>query len=121
MTGKTSLATLVSHALVKRHTEQKRRMVVFNFSALRISENETFEDVFKRQCGVDWKDAIANILPETQVECFLGAGQVHSQQLCLQHENLDVCSVWLWCAVHATRNSNPVRRRDCVGHRPAEV
>ncbi|GLD96088.1 hypothetical protein PINS_up004766 [Pythium insidiosum] len=78
MTGKTSLATLVSHALVKRHTEQKRRMVVFNFSALRISENETFEDVFKRQCGVDWKDAIATlptqagymvylVLDETQV------------------------------------------------------
>ncbi|RLN13821.1 hypothetical protein BBJ28_00026610 [Nothophytophthora sp. Chile5] len=75
MTGKTSLATLVSLALVKRHSKEK--MAVFNFSALGISENETFEDGFEQQCGVKWiyakatlpmKDCMVYlVLDETQV------------------------------------------------------
>lgn len=53
-------------------------MSVFNFSALETYENENFEENFKRQCGMDWKDAVATlptqvgyvvylVLDETQV------------------------------------------------------
>nr|CCA24448.1 Crinkler (CRN) family protein putative [Albugo laibachii Nc14] len=57
MTEKTSLATLVSLALVNRHKQENRKEAIFNFSALGISMNETFEDAFKQQCELSWTDA----------------------------------------------------------------
>ncbi|KAK1928910.1 hypothetical protein P3T76_015550 [Phytophthora citrophthora] len=57
MTGKTSLTTLVSRTLVTKHREERKKSVVFNVSALGISEDETFEDIFKQQCEVSWADA----------------------------------------------------------------
>ncbi|KAF4146350.1 hypothetical protein GN958_ATG04473 [Phytophthora infestans] len=33
-----------------------KQMVVFNFSALSTHKNKTFEDNFKKQCEIDWKE-----------------------------------------------------------------
>lgn len=54
MTGKSSLAALVSRDLVNRSKEQKQKVVVASFSLLAISDDETFHDVFKQECKVEW-------------------------------------------------------------------
>ncbi|EEY65446.1 Crinkler (CRN) family protein [Phytophthora infestans T30-4] len=69
MTGKTSLATLVSRSLVDRHTIDNKKMVLFNLSALSTHENETFEENFKKQCEMDWKNAVATL--PTQAKCMV--------------------------------------------------
>ncbi|RLN53924.1 hypothetical protein BBJ29_007810 [Phytophthora kernoviae] len=70
MTGKTSLATLVSLTLVNRHKEEKKKTAIFNFSALRVSENQTFESVFEQQCEVNWIDA-NSMLPRQGYKMYM--------------------------------------------------
>ncbi|KAG2759050.1 hypothetical protein PC129_g22282 [Phytophthora cactorum] len=69
MTGKTSLAALVGRSLVVRHTIDNKKMDLFNFSALSTHKNETFEENFKKQCEIDWKDAVATF--PTQPNCVV--------------------------------------------------
>ncbi|KAL3661562.1 hypothetical protein V7S43_013322 [Phytophthora oleae] len=59
MTGKTSLAALVSRFLVNRCIMDNKKMVLFNFSALGTYRSENFEEIFKEQCSVAWKDAVS--------------------------------------------------------------
>ncbi|RLN52161.1 hypothetical protein BBJ29_010054 [Phytophthora kernoviae] len=77
MTGKTSLATLVSLALVNRHKEEKNKAAIFNLSALAVADNQTFENGFEQECKVSWENArvtlpaqgykVYMVLDETQV------------------------------------------------------
>ncbi|ETP28013.1 hypothetical protein F442_22702 [Phytophthora nicotianae P10297] len=70
MTGKTSLATLVSRSLVERHREEKKKMAVINFSALAIPDDSTFEEVFKTRCEIGWSEATLH-LPKAGYKVYL--------------------------------------------------
>ncbi|KAG3123070.1 hypothetical protein PI126_g23874 [Phytophthora idaei] len=77
MTGKTSLATLVSRSLVDRHTMDNKKMVLFNFSALAIPDDSTFEQVFKKRCTIDWSEATLNLpAPDRMVYLVVDEVQV---------------------------------------------
>lgn len=61
MTGKSLLATLVSDALVNRHEEKRKKLAVINFTLLDMDEHESFMDLFKRKCMVDWSHAVSTL------------------------------------------------------------
>ncbi|KAE9016997.1 hypothetical protein PR002_g13515 [Phytophthora rubi] len=74
MTGKTSLATLVSRALVHQHEENKRKAVVFNFSALGMSmEGKTFDQLFVEYCKVKWEYATVTLPASDYVGALFGS------------------------------------------------
>ncbi|KAG1687474.1 hypothetical protein DVH05_005165 [Phytophthora capsici] len=58
MTGKSSLATLVSRALVNKHWEERKKAAVVTFSMLYV---ETLKDHFQQRCGVKWEYAIETL------------------------------------------------------------
>ncbi|KAL7684806.1 hypothetical protein Plhal304r1_c034g0107621 [Plasmopara halstedii] len=77
MTGKTSLATLVSRSLVDRHIMDNKKMTLFNFSALAIPDDSTFEQVFKKRCTIDWSEATLNLpTPDRMVYLVVDEVQV---------------------------------------------
>lgn len=58
MTGKTSLSALVSRTLVAKCTQQQQKSRIFNYTAVHITETETFEASFQRLCGIKWASAM---------------------------------------------------------------
>ncbi|GMF37502.1 unnamed protein product [Phytophthora lilii] len=77
MTGKSSLAALVSRDLVNRSKEQKKKVVVASFSLLAISDDETFHDVFKQECKVEWSRVKSLPLNGYTVYLIVDEAQVH--------------------------------------------
>ncbi|KAG1687469.1 hypothetical protein DVH05_005160 [Phytophthora capsici] len=73
MTGKSSLATLVSRALVNKHWEGKKKTAVFTFS---MSCAGTFENIFKQRCGVSWEYAIET-LPSSGYMVYMVVDNAH--------------------------------------------
>ena len=59
MTGKTSLAALVSRELEKRSEQQLENVVIGSFSPITSNNFQTFDAAFKHQCGIDWNEFIS--------------------------------------------------------------
>ncbi|KAG3140212.1 hypothetical protein C6341_g20062 [Phytophthora cactorum] len=86
-------------------------MDLFNFSALSTHKNETFEENFKKQCEIDWKDAVATFPTQPNCVVYLVVDEV--QVIYREGTNSPrrkSAVFWELVKVHATRYSNTVRR-----------
>ncbi|KAK1939024.1 hypothetical protein P3T76_009099 [Phytophthora citrophthora] len=61
MTGRTSTALLICQSLVNGQVMDDQKKIVFNLSAFMPYKFETFEEMFKLQCGVDWEYATSSL------------------------------------------------------------
>ncbi|KAK1939027.1 hypothetical protein P3T76_009102 [Phytophthora citrophthora] len=61
VTGRTSTALLICQSLVNGQVMDDQKKIVFNLSAFMPYKFETFEEMFKLQCGVDWEYATSSL------------------------------------------------------------
>lgn len=62
MTGKTSLASLVSQALARRQNEEMKCTAVFSLSMNGIPDDMTFVQFSKTRCGIGWTETTFHLL-----------------------------------------------------------
>lgn len=121
MTGKTSLVTLVSLALVNKHKDEKNKAAVFNFSGTKIIGNQTFKDAFKRHCKVDWRDAVLEFPRQYMVYVILDEAQVIFNEInktSLRHES---AVFWLQVSLALSYAAHNVRFLIFAAYDPSVV
>lgn len=81
MTGKTSMATLVSYALFQRCEKMNKNAVIYEFSILNLAPGEAFAPAFKSIFNTDWKDvATSRYLQEEIVYLIVDEVQMIFQE-----------------------------------------